>query len=65
MTLDYFELFINEPDLYQNLDFLKDWSAFVQRLSNIFSSYSPEDDNKNTIMAISFSNKGKAVSYFI
>jgi len=65
MTLDYFELFINEPDLYQNLDFLENWSAFVQRLSNIFSSYSPEDDNKNTIMAISFSNKGKTVSYFI
>jgi len=49
IVLDYFEPFINEPDLSHNLDFLEDWSAFVQKLSNIFSSYSPEDNDKDTI----------------
>jgi len=28
-ALDYFEPFINKPDLYQDFDFLKDWTAFV------------------------------------
>ena len=28
-ALDYFEPFINEPDPYQDFDFLKDWTAFV------------------------------------
>ena len=28
-ALDYFELFINEPDPYHNLNFLEDWSAFI------------------------------------
>jgi len=28
-ALDYFEPFINKPDLYQCLDFLEDWSTFV------------------------------------
>jgi len=65
ITLDYFELFINEPDLYHNLDFLEDWSAFVQKLSNIFRSYLPENDNEDTIVAISFPNDSKAVNYFI
>ena len=57
--------FINEPDPYQNFDFLKDWAAFVQKLSNVFSSYSPEDDNEDAIISISFPNDGKAVNYFI
>ena len=45
-ALDYFELFINEPDLYQCLNFLEDWSTFVQKLSNVFGLYSPEDCHK-------------------
>jgi len=64
-ALDYFELFINEPDPYQCFDFLEDWTAFAQKLSNIFGSYLPEDNNENAIMAIAFSNEGKAVNYFI
>ena len=64
-ALDYFEPFINELDPYQYLDFLEDWSAFVQKLSNVFGSYSPEDDNEDAIVAITFSNKGQAVNYFI
>ena len=65
IALDYFEPFINELDPYYNLDFLKDWSAFVQKLSNIFGLYSPEDNDKDTIMAIPFPNDSKAVNYFI
>ena len=65
VALNYFELFINEPDPYQGFDFLKNWSAFVQKLLNVFSSYSSEDDNENVIVAIPFSNNDKAVSYFI
>jgi len=49
----------------QSFDFLEDWSAFVQKLSNIFGSYSPEDDNEDTIVLISFPAKEKAVNYFI
>jgi len=63
--LDYFESFINELDLSHNLDFLEDWSAFIQKLSNIFSFYSPEDNNKDVIVFISFPSKGKTVDYFI
>jgi len=44
---------------------LEDWSAFVQKLSNLFGSYSPEDDDENAIIAISFPNNGKTVNYFI
>jgi len=65
ITLDYFEPFINEPDSLQDFDFLEDWSAFVQKLSNVFGSYTPEDDNEDTIVAISFLPNGKAVIYFI
>ena len=65
VALDYFELFINEPDPYQNFDFLEDWAAFVQKLSNVFGSYSPEDDDKDAIVSIFFPNNGKAVNYFI
>ena len=43
----------------------QDWSVFVQKLSNISDSYSPEDDDKDTIVSISFPNNGKAVDYFI
>jgi len=63
--LDYFEPFINKLDLFHNLDFLEDWSAFIQKLSNIFSSYLPEDDNEDVIVFISFPSEGKAVDYFI
>ena len=65
IALDYFELFINKLDLYHNLDFLKDWLAFVQKLSNIFRSYSSKDNDKNTIVAIPFPNDSKAIDYFI
>ena len=41
------------------MDFLKDWNAFVQKLSNIFGSYLPEDDDKDAIMSIPFSPDGK------
>ena len=37
----------------------------MQKLSNIFRSYSPEDDDEDVIVAIPFSNDGKAVDYFI
>jgi len=62
IALDYFELFINKPNPYHNLDFLEDWSAFMQKLSNIFSSYSPENNNEDTIIAISFPNNSKAIN---
>jgi len=65
VALDYFEPFINEAKAYQSFDFLKEWSAFVQKLSNLFRSYSPEDDDKDAIVAILFPNDGKAVNYFI
>jgi len=65
IALDYFEPFINEPDLYHNLDFLEDWSAFVQKLSNIFGSYSPENDDEDAIVSIPFPNDSKAIDYFI
>ena len=65
IALDYFEPFINEPDSYQNIDFLEDWDVFVQKLSNIFGSYSPEDDDEDTIVSILFSSDGKAITYFI
>ena len=65
VALDYFEPFINEAKAYQNFDFLEDWSAFVQKLSNLFGSYSPEDDDEDAIVAIPFPNDGKAVNYFI
>ena len=65
MAFDYFEPFINETKAYQNFDFLENWSAFVQKLSNLFGSYSLEDDDENTIIAIPFPNDGKAVNYFI
>ena len=65
IVLDYFELFINEPDPLQDFDFLEDWSVFVQKLSNVFGSYTPEDDNEDAIVAIPFPSDGKAVTYFI
>ena len=65
IALDFFEPFINEADSYQNLDFLEEWPAFVQKLSNLFGSYSPEDDDENAIVAIPFYNDGKTVNYFI
>ena len=65
ITLDYFEPFINKPNPYHNLDFLEDWSAFVQKLFNIFGLYSPENNDEDTIIAISFPNDGKAINYFI
>ena len=50
---------------YHNLDFLEDWLAFVQKLFNIFGSYSSEDNNENAIVFILFSSNGKTVDYFI
>jgi len=32
---------------------------------NLFGSYSPEDDNEDALVAISFPNNGKAINYFI
>ena len=64
-ALDYFEPFINEPDPYQSFNFLKNWSAFVQKLSNVFRLYSPEDNDEDAIVAITFSNEEKVVNYFI
>lgn len=65
IALDYIEPFINEPDPYHNLDFLEDWPAFVQKLSNIFSSYSPKDNDKDAIVSILFPSDGKTIDYFI
>jgi len=65
IALDYFEPFINEPDPLQDFDFLEDWSAFVQKLSNVFGLYIPEDDNKDAIVAIPFPPEDKTVTYFI
>ena len=52
IALDYFEPFINKLDPYHNLNFLENWSAFVQKLSNIFGSYLPKDDDEDTIVAV-------------
>ena len=38
---------------------------FVQKLSNIFGSYIPEDDDKDAIATISFPSDSKAMTYFI
>ena len=65
IALDYFELFITEPDLFHSLDFLEDWLAFVQWLFNVFGLYSPEDDDKDAIVAIPFTHDGRATDYFI
>jgi len=64
-ALNFFEPFINEADSYQNLDFLEEWPAFVQKLSNLFGSYSPEDNDEDAIATIPFHNDGKAINYFI
>ena len=65
IALEYFELFISEPDPLQPPDFLEDWLAFVQWLSNIFSSYSPKDDDEDAIVSIPFPYDRKATDYFI
>ena len=65
IALDYFEPFINKLDPLQDFDFLEDWNVFVQKLSNIFGSYIPEDNDKDAIVAILFSPDGKAMTYFI
>jgi Domain of unknown function (DUF4939) len=64
-ALDYFEPFINEPDPDDFYDFLFDWDKFVQKLANLFGSFSPEDDDEDAITAITFPHDGKATSYFI
>ena len=64
-ALDYFEPFINEPDPTKNYDFLTTWKAFSQKLTNLFGSYSPEDDAEDAITAIPFPDNGKATKYFI
>ena len=65
IALDYIEPFIAENDELQTYDFLEEWPAFVQKLSNLFGFYSPEDDDEDALVAISFPNNGKAVNYFI
>ena len=65
IALDYFKPFINKTDPSQSFDFLEEWLVFVQKLSNLFGSYSPEDDGKDTIVAILFPVEDKAVNYFI
>lgn len=65
IALDYFEPFINELDLLQDFDFLEDWNVFVQKLSNIFGFYIPEDDDKDAIATIPFPPNSKAMTYFI
>ena len=37
----------------------------MQKLSNLFGSYSPENDNEDAIIAILFLVEGKVVNYFI
>jgi len=37
----------------------------VQKLSNVFGSYSPENNDKDAIVVITFPNDEKAVNYFI
>jgi len=46
---------------------LTSWKSgqLLSRNSNLFRSYSPEDDDENAIVAILFPNDGKAVNYFI
>ena len=65
VALDYFEPFISEEVLVQPYNFLEEWLVFVQKLSNLFGSYSPEDDDENAIVAIRFSPDSKMVNYFI
>jgi len=65
IALDCFEPFINKADLYQNLNFLEEWLVFIRKLSNLFRSCLPEDNNEDAIMAILFSNDSKAINYFI
>jgi len=65
VALDYFEPFINKAKAYQDFNFLENWLAFVQKLSNLFGSYSLGDDDEDAIIAISFPNDGKAINYFI
>ena len=65
IALDYFEPFINEPNTTQYINFLEEQNAFIQKLSNIFGSYSLEDNDEDAIVAIPFPTKGKAINYFI
>jgi len=65
IALDYFEPFINKLDPLQDFDFLENWSVFIQKLSNIFGSYTLENNNKNTIIAILFPYNKKAMTYLI
>jgi len=52
VVLDYFDPFINKAEAYQSFDFLKEWSAFIQKLSNLFGLCSPEDNNEDAIVTI-------------
>ena len=65
IALDYFEPFISEADPSQSFDFLEEWLAFIQKLSNLFGSYSPENDDEDAIVAIPFPVEDKVVNYFI
>jgi len=61
----YYLKWFPNTDPYQNFDFLEGWTAFMQKLSNVFGSYSLKDDDKDTIVVITFPNNEKVVNYFI
>jgi len=65
VALDYFKLYINKPDPEQSFDFLENWLVFIQKLTNMFGSYSPEDNDEDAIISLSFSSEEKAINYFI
>jgi len=55
VVLDYFEPFINELDPYQGFDFLENWSAFVQKLSNVLGNSRPSIEKEDkTINPLTF-----------
>jgi hypothetical protein len=64
-ALEYFEPFIIQPDRTKHFDFLDSWTAFVQKLTNQFGSYSPVDDDEDALTSIPFPEDGKATRYFI
>jgi Domain of unknown function (DUF4939) len=66
-ALEYFEPFIISPSKSRakTYDFLTKWDTFVQKLTNQFGSYSPEDDDEDALTSIPFPDDGKATRYFI
>src|SRR5215813_3261874 len=64
-ALDYFEPYINEPDPDKEYNFLCSWEAFVQKLTNLFGPYKPQEDDEDAIVALTFPSNMKATNYFI